>query len=82
MSYNFTGSIPTKAQIEKLRLILSTFQDGTGQLVFEPGKSLPGWRDFERSVALAFDGVEQESKAIFDVLIPMSSNPQINYGIS
>jgi hypothetical protein len=51
MSYNFTGSIPTKAQIEKLRLILSTFQDGTGQLVFEPGKSLPGRPDNERSVA-------------------------------
>lgn len=82
MSYNFIGSIPSKGQIEKLRLILSTFQDGTGQLVFEPGKSLPGWRDFERSVALAFDGVAQESKAIFDVMIPIFYNPRINYGIS
>ena len=82
MSYTFTGSIPIKGQIEKLRLILSTFQDGTGQLVFEPDKSLPGWRDFERSVALAFDGVAQESKAIFDVLVPISQDPEINYGIS
>ena len=82
MSYTFTGSIPTKGQIEKLRLVLSTFQDGTGQLVFEPGKSLPGWRDFERSVALAFDGLAQESKAIFDVLVPISPNQKINYGIS
>ncbi len=82
MSYTFTGSIPTKGQIEKLRLVLSTFQDGTGQLVFEPGKSLPGWRDFERSVALAFDGLAQESKAIFDVLVPLSPNQKIYYGIS
>lgn len=82
MSYTFTGSIPTKSQIEKLRLLLSTYQDGMGQLVFEPEKSLPGWRDFERSVALAFDGVAQESKAIFDVLVPNFNTPEINYGIS
>jgi hypothetical protein len=74
--------MPTKGQIEKLRLILSTYQDGTGQLVFEPGKSLPGWRDFERSVALAFDGLAQESKAIFDVLVPISQDPEMNFGIS
>jgi hypothetical protein len=53
MSRTFTGSIPTAGKIEKLRLILSTFQDGTGQLVFETGRSLPGWRDFERAAALA-----------------------------
>lgn len=82
MNYMFTGSTPTKGQIERLRLILSIYQDGTGQLVFEPEKSLPGWRDFERSVALAFDGIAQESKAIFDVLIPISQDPEINIGIS
>lgn len=82
MSYIFTGSIPTKGQIEKLRLILSTYQDGTGQLVFEPSNSLPGWRDFERSVALAFDGMAQESKAIFDVLVSISHYQEINFGIS
>jgi hypothetical protein len=82
MTQNFKGSIPTKSQIEKLRLILSTYQDGMGQLVFEPDKSLPGWRDFERSVALVFGGDAQESKAIFDVLVPISQNPEVNYGMS
>lgn len=82
MSYTFAGSIPTQSQIEKLRLLISTYQDGTGQLVFEADKSLPGWRDFERSVALAFDGVAQESKAIFDILVPLSTEPKTNYGIS
>ncbi len=82
MRYIFTGSIPTKRQIEKLRLILSVYQDGSGQLVFEPGKSLPGWRDFERSVALAFDGIAQESKAIFDVLVPIPQISEVDFGIS
>jgi hypothetical protein len=82
MSQIFAGSIPTKSQIEKLRLILSTYQDGLGQLVFEPDKSLPGWRDFERSVAFVFGGIAQESKAIFDVLVPIPHTPKINYGIS
>jgi hypothetical protein len=33
------------------------------------GRNLPGWRDFERAVALVFSGETQESKAIFDVLL-------------
>lgn len=82
MNDTFTGKVPTTSQVEKLRLILSTYQDGTGQLVYEPNTSLPGWRDFERSVALAFNGLAQESKAIFDVLVPVSPESEIHYGIS
>ena len=82
MNAMFTGRIPTNGEIEKLRLSLSTFQDGTGQLAPKPDNSLPGWRDFERSVALAFNGVAQESKAVFDVLIPTPQNPRIDIGIS
>ena len=48
----------------------------------ESGMTLPGWRDFERAVALAFGGVAQESKAIFDVLIPSGEGPNITYGLS
>ena len=62
--------IPASSEIEKLRLLLSTFQDGTGQLAQKKDVgTLPGWRDFERSVALAFGGEAQENKAIFDILI-------------
>ena len=82
MRSHFTGTIPTKSQIEKLRLVLSTYQDGTGQLIFEADKSLPGWRDFERSVAFVFGGVAQESKAIFDVLVPILPESETCYGIS
>lgn len=82
MNAMFTGRIPTNGEIEKLRLSLSTFQDGTGQFASKPDNSLPGWRDFERSVALAFGGIAQESKAVFDVLIPTAQDPSINIGIS
>jgi transcriptional regulator with XRE-family HTH domain len=66
MSLPFVARPPSDMEVERLRLILSTYQDGTGQ---ERGGTLPGWRDFERSVALAFGGQAQENKAIFDVLL-------------
>lgn len=82
MPSHFTRTVPTKSQVEKLRLVLSTYQDGTGQLIFESDKSLPGWRDFERSVAFVFSGIAQESKAIFDVLVPILPETETYYGIS
>ncbi len=48
----------------------------------EGGMTLPGWRDFERAVALAFGGEAQESKAVFDVLLPTGSTPAPWYGLS
>lgn len=46
------------------------------------GMTLPGWRDFERAVALAFGGEAQENKAIFDVLLPGHERPDVKYGLS
>src|SRR5437763_11406015 len=51
-------------------------------LQVENGLTLPGWRDFERAVALAFNGEAQESKAIFDVLLLSQDRPHIRYGLS
>jgi hypothetical protein len=51
-------------------------------LQVENGMTLPGWRDFERAVALAFNGEAQESKAIFDVLLPGKDESQIKCGLS
>lgn len=73
---------PTPGEVEKLRLILSTYQDGTGMLAQENGMTLPGWRDFERAVALAFGGEAQENKAIFDVLLPSPDSLDVKYGLS
>lgn len=72
---------PTPREVERIRLILSTYQDGTGMLVQAKDKTLPGWRDFERAVALALGGEVRESKSIFDVLLP-TNQPNINVGLS
>ena len=78
----FVDTDPSPQEVEKLRLILSTYQDGTGMLAAAQGRTLPGWRDFERSVALAFNGEASESKAIFDVLLTNSADAKVKYGLS
>ena len=81
MTIPFVDRPPTPEELEQLRLILSTYQDGSGML--KVGSiTLPGWRDFERSIAVAFNGVAQESKAIFDVLIPNPDLARVNFGVS
>lgn len=69
----------TYQEVEKLRLILSTYQDGTGMLAAPNGLTLPGWRDFERAIAATLDGTAQESKYVFDVII---TKPEYTFGIS
>src|SRR5438270_10835388 len=78
----FAQRPPSAREVQKLRLILSTYQDGTGQLVTRDGNTLPGWRDFERSIALTFGGKAKESKFIFDVLLPDPRTPGLSYGLS
>ena len=46
------------------------------------GRTLPGWRDFERAVALAFGGIGPENKAVFDVLLTDEQQPNVKYGLS
>jgi hypothetical protein len=82
MTIPFVHRNPTKKEFERFRLILSTYQDGSGQQATKSGQTLPGWRDFERSIALAFGGIAQESKFIFDVLIPDIKRKDVYYGIS
>jgi hypothetical protein len=83
MSLIFVDRPPTDRELERLRLILSTFQDGTGMLA--PSKdrpyTLPGWRDFERACALAFGGKAVESKFFVDVIFPLSPDPDLFYGV-
>lgn len=75
----FVDRQPTSSEVEKVRLILSTFQDGTGM---NEGGRRPGWRDFERAVAAALGGEAQESKYIFDVLLTDLQKPHLRYGLS
>ena len=82
LSVIFADRPPTPQEIERLRLLLSTYQDGTGMLVTKRGTTLPGWRDFERAVALAFSGTGSENKAIFDVLLKDAARAGTYCGLS
>lgn len=60
----------TDEEMEALRLILSTFRDGSGMVVLKDGRVMPGYRDFERALAAVLDGTAPENKGVFDVIVP------------
>jgi hypothetical protein len=82
MTIPFVDRDPTQKEFELFRLLLSTYQDGSGQQALQGGHTLPGWRDLERSVAVAFAGEAQENKFIFDVLLPDPTRDGVNFGVS
>lgn len=84
-SNNKRPSPLTEQEVEKIRLLLSVYQDGSGMLALDNGLSIPGRRDFERAVAAALGGKPpkgegQEGKNVFDVSVPIESGR--NKGIS
>jgi len=74
----FIDRQPTEAEVERLRLILSTFCDGSGM---NEGGSMPGWRDVERTVAAALDGRAPENKDVFDVIIVYAGEEDVGLSI-
>lgn len=82
MTLAFIDRHPNANEIERFRLVLSTYQDGSGQQAMKDGRTIPGWRDFERSVALVFGGKAIENKYIFDVLIPDPKRKSVFFGLS
>ena len=79
MSQAFKDRPLNADELEGLRLLLSTFRDGGGQQTMKSGGSMPGFRDFERSLAAVLYAVAPENKGIFDVHV--ASNPR-PFGIS
>lgn len=72
-SHGLTGK-----EMQRLRLALSIFQDGTGWETLKTTRTksrkvitYAGYRQFERVIADVFGGVAPEDKGIFDVLIPI-----------
>jgi hypothetical protein len=59
----------TGVEVERLRLALSTFRDGSGQFLSKIEAFMPNYLDFERSTALIVDGTTSENKGIFDVSV-------------
>lgn len=70
-------------EVEQMRLILSTFRDGSGQNRLRKlpnATSMPGFRDFERATAAVCGGETREDKGVFDVLVPAADG--LPFGIS
>jgi hypothetical protein len=71
----------TRDELEKLRLLLSTFRDGSGQYLSRLEAFMPDYLAFERATALVCGGETTENKGIFDVLVP-GGNERSAFGIS
>ena len=67
-------------EVERMRLALSTFRDGSGQFVKSIGRFMPGYLDFERATALVCEGQTSEDKGIFDVSVPVPGG--LPFGVS
>jgi len=73
---------PTPKEIERIRLLLSIFQDGSGTLDGDNG-SLPDWRDFENVIDAFFEVTTPVDKDIFDVVVPYPPGGSgIKFGVS
>ena len=91
MKAPFAQRPPTFQEMERIRLILSTYQDGSGMLTAKKqydwirknrAVTIPGWRDFERSVVVALGGSTGEDKHIYDVWLPDPTREEVMFGIS
>jgi hypothetical protein len=68
--YAFRDRPLNDVEFERLRLLLSTYRDGTGQNNFpKRGGTFPGYRDYERSLASVLEGAAPENKGVFDVIV-------------
>jgi hypothetical protein len=80
MDLAFRDRALTADELEALRLILSTFRDGSGQNVLKPfGRVMPGFRDFERTLADVLQASAPENKGVFDVIV---NDHPLPFGIS
>ncbi|QCC86795.1 hypothetical protein DDIC_13075 [Desulfovibrio desulfuricans] len=82
MSIPFLTRKPNSRELERLRLSMSVFRDGSGQERESDNSSRPGWRDFERIFADILAGYANENKEIFDVVVSSTAHINNTYGIS
>lgn len=76
--YAFRDRPLTDIELERLRLMLSTFRDGSGQRVKQG--YMPNSLGFERSLSAVLNGRTPENKGIFDIAVPAGEG--LPYGIS
>ena len=70
----------SEVEIERMRLALSTFRDGSGQFLKKVGGFMPDFLDFERVTAIVCGGTTSENKGIFDVIVSVPHGK--SFGIS
>lgn len=71
----------TNDELERMRLLLSTFRDGSGQYLKKIGGFMPDYLAFERATAVVCGGETTENKGIFDVIVP-SGDLRLPFGVS
>lgn len=91
MKVPFAQRPPAFQEMERIRLILSTYQDGSGMLTAKRryewiqtnrAVTMPGWRDFERAIVVALGGSTGEDKHVYDVWLPDPAREGVLFGIS
>jgi hypothetical protein len=75
----FRDRAPTAVELERFRLSLSAYRDGSGH-AHVGDQSYPDWRDMERVTAAMLGGFTWESKGIVDVEVPVAGERP--FGIS
>ena len=88
MPLTLSSNGPSASELERLRLALSVFQDGSGWQSIKKTKNqggdriyYAGYRQFERTVADVFRGIAPENKGIFDVFVPLFVT-DMHFGVS
>ncbi len=79
MQYAYRDRPLSPVELEVLRLVLSTYRDGTGQVLRPGGRTMPGFRDYERALAAVLKARAPENRGVFDVIVETDSLP---FGIS
>src|SRR2546430_1579204 len=73
---------PTLREDQTLRLLLSTYRDGTGNQRERDKSTRANWREMERCVAELLTGVGGEDKNIFDIVAHDDARNTVAYGFS
>jgi len=78
--YPWRDRDPSPDEVERFRLMLSVFKDGSGNVRMDDGTTRADWRQVERTLAECFGGATNEDKGVFDVILkPTDDEP---FGLS
>ena len=81
MGIQFVTRPATPKELTQLKLLMSTYTDGSGYEKNPDGTTRPGGRDLERIIAEWVGGTAPEGKSIFDITVSSSDKSSI-HGIS